>query len=70
MATTPHSQGREPGFNPWPGNQIPHGTAKGSQAVTKTSAAKRINTKQKTVWHRLVSFIVSEEKLKEVKWFS
>ena len=31
---------------------------KGSQAVTKTSAAKRINTKQKTVWHRLVSFIV------------
>ena len=31
-----HSQSREPGFNPWSGNEVPHATAKDPMVMTKT----------------------------------
>ena len=38
VASTPHSQCRGPGFDPWSGNQIPYATTKNSHATTLDSA--------------------------------
>ena len=52
-------QMRGSGSDPWPGNWIPHATAKSSHAELRSSAVKQINLKKYSEGASLVMLLLS-----------